>query len=174
VVRTQLLPPSNFGEARAIGPRRDVARLRCLDSNVVTEHESKSTVVAALGGAKRLPVLEIRIERESVELRLYGRQGNLSGASRRYRRRGPRTDASRSVIGLIWYVSPPVLPASLLLPHADVEPRQRHGSQLNHVHSLIEHGLLRSRGFWSLRSGTKRCWRAVSTSYRTSQYAGTI
>lgn len=103
-VRTQLLPPCDFGEARTIRPRRDLARLRRLDSNVVAEHEPKSIVVAAIGGAQRLPVLELRIERESIELRLYRRQGHrcggLSGARRRYCCRGLRTDAFGRIASL--------------------------------------------------------------------------
>ena len=68
---TGFLLPRNLGEARSVRPGRDVAGIRGVHSDLIAEDEAESVVVASIGGADQFPVLEGRVERESIEFGPY-------------------------------------------------------------------------------------------------------
>src|SRR5437868_10360695 len=77
-VGSTLLLPCDLGEASAVGPWRDAAGMRGLESRTVTQDEAERVVVAAIGGAEELPAFEGGIEGEAAG---FGRDGGEAGGS---------------------------------------------------------------------------------------------
>src|ERR1700722_19721654 len=60
------LLPGNLGEARAVGPWRNIPGCRRLYGDVIPENEAECVVVATIGETDRLPGLKIRVEWQPV------------------------------------------------------------------------------------------------------------